>query len=91
MRESILSEEAGQQYAAAYEAHYTTKDIIKPSHFMKTLWLHIRIPKRRDIQDPKSQNIVNAVVPKKKIMDSLMELARIHFDQNVPLDADSRI
>jgi hypothetical protein len=31
---------------------------------------------------------VNAVVPKKEIMDSLMKLARIHFDQEVPLDAE---
>jgi hypothetical protein len=34
------------------------------------------------------QNIVNAVVPKKKIMDSLVELARIHFEQKLPLDAE---
>ena len=29
MRESRLSEEAGQQYATAYDTHYTTKDIHK--------------------------------------------------------------
>jgi hypothetical protein len=34
------------------------------------------------------QNIVNAVVPKKEIMDSSMKLVRIHFDQKVPLDAE---
>jgi len=29
---------------------------------------------------------VNALVPKKKITDSLLDLARIHFDQDLPSD-----
>ena len=91
MRESILSEEAGQQYAAAYEAHYTTKDIHKAFTLYEDIMAAHPDTKEAGYSRSQVQNIVNAVVPKKKIMDSLMELARIHFDQNVPLDADSRI
>jgi hypothetical protein len=89
MRESRLSEEAGQQYATtAYDAHYMTKDI----HKAFTLYEHIIAahPDTKEAGYSRSQvqNIVNAVVPKKKMIDSLVELARIHFEQKLPLDAE---
>jgi len=90
MRESSLSMEAGQQYASAYEAHYKTKE------FQKAFALYEHIiaahPNTQEAGYSRSQvlNIVNAVVPKKTVMVSLMELARIHFDQDVlPLDDES--
>ena len=86
MKENRLPTEAGRQYASAYETHYTTKDI----HKAFTLYEDIIAahPDSKEAGYSKSQvrNIVNAVVPKKEIMDSLMELARIHFGPKVPLD-----
>jgi hypothetical protein len=87
MRESRLSAEAEQQYASAYDAHYTTKDI----HKAFALYEHIIAahPGTQEARYSRSQvqNIVKAVVPEKKIMDSLLELARIHIEPNVPSDA----
>jgi hypothetical protein len=89
MRDNNLSTEAGRQYASAYNAHYTTKEIDKAF----ALYEHIISdhPDTREAGYSRSQiqNIVNAVVPKKEIMDSLLELARVHFDQDVPLNAGS--
>ena len=83
-----MSTEAGQQYASAYDAHYTTKDI----HKTFTLYEDIIAahPDTHETGHSRSQvqKIVNAVVPKKTIMDSLMEFARIHFEQNMPSDAE---
>ena len=89
MRDNNLSTEASRQYASAYDAHYMTKEIDKAfALYERIIAAH---PDTREAGYSRSQvqNIVNAVVPKKKIMDSLLELARIHFDQDVPLDAGS--
>lgn len=88
MRESKLSAEAGQQYASAYETHYTTKDISKAFTLYEDIIAAHPDTKEAGYSRSQVQNIVNAVVPKKEIMDSLMELARIHFDSKAPLDAE---
>jgi hypothetical protein len=81
--------EAGQQYATAYDAHYTTKDMYK------ALKLYGRIiaaqPDTHEAGYSRSQvqNIVNAVVPKQKVMDALVELALTHFEQDVPPDVEA--
>jgi hypothetical protein len=87
MRESRLSEEAGQQYATAYDTHYTTKDIHKAFTLYEDIIAAHPDTKEAGYSKSQVQNIVNAVVPKKEIMDSLLDLARIHLDRNVPLDS----
>ena len=87
MRESRLSEEAGQQYVSAYETHYTTKDIHKAFTLYEDIIAAHPNTKEAEYSRSQVQNIVNVLVPKKEIMDSLMELARIHFDQKISLDA----
>ena len=88
MKESKLSAEVGQQYASAYETHYTTKDIYKAFTLYKDIIA--AHPDTIEAKYSRSQvrNIVNAMVPKKEIMDSLMELARIHFDQKAQLGTE---
>ena len=88
MRESKLSAEAGQQYASAYDTHYMTKDIHKALELYEDIVADYPGTKEAGYSISQVQNIVNAVVPKEEIMDSLMGLARIHFDQKVPLDAE---
>ena len=89
MRESNISAEAGQQYASAYETHYTTKDIRKAFKLYEDIIASYPDTKEAGYSRSQVQNIVNAVVPKKDIMDSLFGLARIHFDQKVTVDAES--
>lgn len=89
MKESRLSEEAGQQYATAYDMHYTTKDIHKAFTLYEDIIAAHPDTKEAGYSKSQIQNIVNAVVPKREIMDSLMKLARIHFDQRVSLDAEA--
>ena len=85
--------EAGQQYATAYDAHYKTKDVCKAFKLYERI-----IAAHPDTQEAKYsrsqiQNIVNAVVPKQEIMDALVNLAVIHFEQDVSslveLDSDT--
>jgi hypothetical protein len=88
MKESRLSEEAGQQYATAYDTHYKTKDIHKAFTLYEDIIAAHPDTKEAGYSKSQVQNIVNGVVPKKEIMDSLMKLARIHFDQKGALDAE---
>lgn len=88
MRESILSTEAVQKYALAYDVQYTTKDLHKAFTLYEDIIAAYPDTQEAGYSRSQVQNIVNAVVPKKKIMDSLLDLARTHFEQNVPLDAE---
>ena len=88
MRESRLSKEAGQQYATAYDMHFTTKDVHKAFTLQEDIIAAYPDTKEAGYLRTQVQNIVNAVVPKKKFMDSLVELARIHFEQKLLLDAE---
>jgi hypothetical protein len=80
MRDNRLFSEAGQQYKSAYDAHYKTKDIQKAfALYGDIIATH---PDTQEAGYSRSQilNIVKEVVPKKTAMDSLMDLARIHFE-----------
>jgi hypothetical protein len=87
MRESRLSSEAGQRYASAYDTHYTAKDLHKAFTLYEDIIAAHPDTKEAGYSRAQVQNIVNTVVPKKEIIDSLMELARIHFDPKIPADA----
>lgn len=88
MIESKLSTEAGRKYAMAYKAQYTTKDIHKAFTLYEDLIAAHPDTLEAGYSRSQVQNIVNTVVPKNKILDSLLELVRIHFEQNVSLDAE---
>jgi hypothetical protein len=73
MRESRLSTDAGRQLFSAYEKHFTTNEIDRAF----TLYEEI-IAAHPDTQETghskaQAENIVNAEVSKKEIMDSPME------------------
>ena len=87
MIESLLSTEAGQKYASAYEMHYTTKDAHKAFKLYEGIIASHPDTKEAEYSRSQIQNIVNSVVPKKEINDSLMKLARTHFDQEAPSNA----
>ena len=81
--------EAGQQYATAYDAHYTTKDMYKAFKLYGRIIAAHPDTHEAGYSRSQVQNIVNAVVPKQKVMDALVDLARTHFEQDVPPDVEA--
>ena len=81
--------EAGQQYATAYDAHYTMKDMYKAFKLYGRIIAAHPDTHEAGYSRSQVQNIVNAVVPKQKVMDALVELASTHFEQDVPPDVDA--
>jgi hypothetical protein len=83
MENKTILTKAGQQYATAYEAHYTEKDLHKA--FVLYGGVIAGHPDAQEAEYSRSQvqNIVNAVVPKQEIADSLGKLALTHFEQKV--------
>lgn len=81
--------EAGRQYATAYDAHYTTKDMYKAFKLYGRIIAAHPDTYEAGYSRSQVQNIVNAVVPKQKVMDALVELALTHFEQDVPPDVEA--
>ena len=81
--------EAGQQYATAYDAHYTTKDMYKAFKLYGRIIATHPDTDEAGYSRCQVQNIVNAVVPKQKVMDALVELALTHFEQDVAPDVEA--
>ena len=78
----------GQQYAAAYDAHYKTKDMCKAFKLYGRIIAAHPDTHEAGYSRSQVQNIVNAVIPKQKVMDALVELARTHFEKDVPPDVE---
>jgi hypothetical protein len=79
--------EAGRQYAAAYDAQYTGRDLpVALRLYMKVVASH---PDTQEAGYSCTQvhNIVNAVVPKQEILDAEAELAIAHLEHEGSLDA----
>jgi hypothetical protein len=75
-----LTTEAGRQYAAAYDAHYTKRDLpVALQLYMKVMASHPGA-QEAGYSRMQVQNIVNAVVPKQELLDAQIELARAHFE-----------
>jgi len=80
MRNGTELTEAGRQYAAAYAAHYTERDLpVALRLYIKVVASH---PSAReaDYSRMQVQNIVNAVVPQQEILYAQIELALGHFE-----------
>jgi hypothetical protein len=78
MRNETPPTEASQHYAAAYAAHYTTKDLREALELYKSiLAAH---PDTQEAGFSRSQilNIAHLVVPKKELFDALVNLALAH-------------
>ena len=87
MRNDIELTEAGQQYAAAYAAHYKARDL------PRALRLYVKVmASHPDAQEAgysraQVQNIINTVVPKQELLDAQVELAIAHLEHESPFDA----
>ena len=79
MKNGIEFTESGWQYAEAYAAHYTERDLPKALQLYTKVMASHPDTQEADYSRMQVQNIVNAVVPKQEILDSQMDLALVHF------------
>lgn len=87
MRNVTLSTESGREYAAAYAAHYTARDLPAALQiYMKLIASH---PDAQEAGYSRAQvhNIVNSVVPKQELLDAEVGLARAHLERGDQPDA----
>jgi hypothetical protein len=82
MRTETEPTEASRQYAAAYAAHYTGRDLpLALQLYQKLMALH---PSAREAGYARMQvqNIVNAVVPKQELLEAEIKLVLAHFEHD---------
>ena len=80
---------AGEDYTKAYGMHYKTKDLQKAFKLYRGVITDYPRTDEAGYSLSQVQNIVNSVVPKQEVMDSLVALTLAHFEQDVPPDVRS--
>jgi hypothetical protein len=71
--------EASRQYAAAYAAHYTERDLPGALRLYVNVIASHPNEQEANFSRVQVQNIVNAVVPKQELFDAQVNLAAAHF------------
>ena len=89
MIDNTTPTEAGQQYATAYDTHYKTKDMYKAFKLYGRIIATHPDTHEAGYSRSQVQNIVNALIPKQKVMDALVKLALTHFEKDVPPDVEA--
>ena len=80
MRNDTGPTEAGQQYAAAHAAHYTTKNLREALDLYKGIIAAHPDTREAGYSRSQIQNIVNAVVPEQELFDAQVDLALAHLE-----------
>ena len=82
MRNDTELTEAGREYAAAYAAHYTGRDL--PAALQLYMSVIASHPDTQEAGYSRAQvhNIVNSVVPKQELLDAEIGLVRAHLEHN---------
>ena len=81
MKNNSKLSEAGQQYAAAYKAHYTARDLHEALNLYKGVIAAHPNTKEAEYAKSQIQNIVNAAVPGEECLDVQMDLASALFEK----------
>ena len=80
MRKKTLLTETGKQYAEAYTAHYTTKDLREALKVYRSIIaMHPKTPEA-EYSRTQIQNIVNAMVSKHVLFDAQVNLVLFQFE-----------
>ena len=74
--------EAGRQYATAYAAHYSTRDLPLAFQLYRQLIETHPNAKEAGYAEMQIRNMVNATVPKKDLLDFQIERLLHHFEQD---------
>ena len=91
MKKANQKTEAGQQYAAAHEAHYTTKDLQDALGLYRGVMAAHPNTKEAGYSRSQIQNIVNAVVPIQELFDAQVDLASAQFEHGDQPDMGPRM
>jgi hypothetical protein len=87
MRTETEPTESSRQYAAAYAAHYTERDLPLALQLYQKLMASHPNAQEAGYARMQVQNITNAVVPKQELLEAQIKLARVHFEHDGFLDA----
>jgi len=82
MRKNIEPTEASRQYAAAYAAHYTERDLPLAFQLYKELLASNPSSQEAGYTRMQLQNLINAVVPKQELLDAQIERLLAHFEND---------
>ena len=84
MRNDTELMEPDRQYAAAYAAHYTQRDLPMALQLYMKLMASRPNTQEADYARTQIRNIVNTAVPKWEILDAEIELVLAHFEHENP-------
>ena len=82
MSKSEHTTAAGQQYTAAHQVHYSTKDLSQALGLYCALIDAHPETEEAEYSRVQIQNIVTAVVPKQTLFDAQVELALVHVHES---------
>jgi hypothetical protein len=78
--------EAARDYAVAYAAHYSQRDLPSALHlYTRLIVSHERTPES-GYSISQVQNIVKSLVPAQELLDAQVGLALACLEQRIPLD-----
>ena len=87
MKKTTELTEVGRQYAEAYAAHYTRRDLpVALQLYRKVMTSHAEA-QEAGFSRTQIQNIINAVVPTQELLDAQIELAVAHLEHEDPPEA----
>lgn len=82
MRTETAPTEASRQYAAAYAAHYTGRDLPSALQLYQNLMASHPSAQEAGYARMQVQNIVNAVVPEPELLEAQIKLVLVHFEHD---------
>jgi hypothetical protein len=82
MRNKTEPTEANREYATAYAAHYTERDLPSAMRLYKQIMASHPSDPEAEYSRAQIQNIVSSVVPRQELLDVQMKLAATHFEHS---------
>jgi hypothetical protein len=86
MSDHSTSAEAAREYAVAYAAHYSARDLATELQLYKKLMASHASAPEAGYSRTQIQNIVKLVVPEQELLDTQMELARVRLGSPIATD-----
>ncbi len=75
--------EAAQEYAAAYAAHYSQRDLATALQLYKKIMAAHASAREAGYSRAQVQNIVNTVVPEQELLEAQMKLALARLEHPI--------
>jgi hypothetical protein len=88
MSDHTALRETAREYAAAYAAHYSERDLAMALRLYKKIMASHASAPEAGYSRTQVQNIVHAVVPEQELLDAQMELALAPLEHQISPDAE---